>query len=237
MASPLQEDESFPDEKLDFIPDLINLDNIEPISTQGTFPDTFLNQSLKRTQSVSRIEKDTLSLFINKNNRPPKKEYLRIQIIRSFKRSIREGLNRKVPNKKLGEVIESSSQSRQAWEDFMNFVNEYSVFFTRISRTDTGPQTEARSQRTIESNSKSFNDQFCRQFFSESFVREAYSLFVQVVFACLDCKVLIRKFGFKPKVHRNSRTDSIECEENWNKLKTYVMTQMIKDLGVSITEA
>src|SRR5574343_342536 len=68
-----------------------SLDQIEPYDTFSERPRDISTRS-KRTRSRSKFEKQTLYLFKDKNNRNPKKEYLRVQIIRGVKRTIREAL-------------------------------------------------------------------------------------------------------------------------------------------------
>ena len=210
-----------------------DIDQIEPCDSIDNIAKCISLKSI-RTRSRSRFEKSTLSLFIDKNNRNPKKEYLRIQIIRGVKRAIREALSsRRYPTKKLHAVDLSSSASKSAWDQFVQSVTENSDFTSRYSSTDSGPSTDGKSSRmsqVAESKSKSYNDRFCYKFFSEIMQTSIYSNYLILVFNPFCCKALQNKFNFRPSGH-NTKSCSDECSKRWKLLQEYISVKMIEDLG------
>ena len=208
-----------------------NLDLIEPIDSSDLKPRGNSSKS-RKTRSRSKFEKKTLSLFIDKNNHFPKKEYLRCQIIRGVKRAIRESkVQGKYPTKKLHAIDSKSLASKLAWEQFIDSVRENSDFVSKYSSTQSGPLTDGKSSRkTNQAESKSFNDRFCQHFFSEIIRTSIYSKYLILIFTPFDCKTLQRKFNFRPAGHI-SKSCSDDCNKRWNLLKEYISLKMIQDLG------
>lgn len=224
----LREIESYNDDK-DFSQDktLLSIGDIMPLGDIST-------GTGKRNRSRSRAELSTFELFKDKNNRQPKKEYVRCGIVRAFKRGMREALKNKTPKSKLHQVISNNSQSVNAWEDFKLecFNNRHSVF--NLSKTEEGPNTDGKSKRIKMSASNSYNDAYCKKFFENALVQKLYQMYCSVVFSVKTCKVLRSKFAITPKKHDDKSCTN--CERPWNLFEGYVTKSMLEDIGIQVMD-
>ncbi|OMJ95682.1 hypothetical protein SteCoe_933 [Stentor coeruleus] len=188
----------------------------------------------KRNRSRSRAELKTFDLFKDKNNRQPKKEYVRCGIVRAFKRGMREALEGKTPKSKLHQVIKQNPKSVAAWEVFKQecIDNRHTVF--EISKTEEGPNTDGKSKRTKSSESNSYNDTFCKNFFESPLVLNLYQLYCKVVFSVKTCKDLRSKFAIIPKKHDDKNCTN--CERPWTLFRRYVTLSMLEDIGVQVMD-
>ncbi|CAG9317207.1 unnamed protein product [Blepharisma stoltei] len=174
-----------------------------------------------------------LSLFSReKNNRPPKKEYLRCQLIRGHKRMIRNLGSDIIPRKTLNkakicrEIFETYNKLKICYEKNKEVLN-------RACQTINGPKTDgqAKRQKIKEDRdiSRSYNNKYCKSYFESSEVRESYQLYIDYLFANAGPSELSKKFKFsccKSEKHND------ECIIKWNILRHYVSLKMIQDLGV-----
>ena len=197
-------------------------------------------QTNKKNRSRSRTELEVLPLFKDKNNRPPKKEYLRIKVIRAFKRAMRESLEYKMPFNKLHSVNTKKITSIDAWNAFANFCREHQEHIKNISKTESGPKTDGKTKKRGSLNlTKSHNDTFCKEFFEARLVRILYSKYLDTVFSDISCMILQKKFEYSP--HSASslssrKACSEECEEKWKLFESYLRNDMLKDIGLNQEE-
>ena len=87
---------------------LTSLD-VQPLDTK-----TNKHLSEHRNRSRSQAEITTLTSFFDKNNKYPKKEYLRCQTIRALKRAARQALKDSIPRSKMHQVDTNNSKSVKA---------------------------------------------------------------------------------------------------------------------------
>lgn len=226
-------------ENFHFDPDLKFLDLIQPIQDSTLMQDSQHHHTNTRSHTKSAFEEETFSLFFDKNLKKPKKDNLRTQVIRSFKRAIREILKGKVPEKKLGEVLKSQEKSVESYLKFKDLIQTHKKDSQIIAETKKGPKTESQNRKDSEIASKSHNDDYVREFFNHQVVQELYKAFIDLVFADATCKTLRKKFNLSPNQHvgKKSNFESELCENSWKKLKTYLQVHMIRDLGVYLSEA
>ena len=236
----MESDESyFPLENSFFDTDLKFLELIQPIEDSTVQCESQPHLSNTRTHTKSIFEEKTLSLFFDRNLKTLKKDNLRTQVIRSFKRAIREILKGKIPQKKLGEVLKSQEKSYESYIKFRDQVKIHNEDSAIIAETKRGPITESRGSRDSDATSKSHNDDYLREFFNHHIVQELYKAFIDLVFAGAPCKVLRNKFNFTPNMHIGKKInfESELCENSWKQLKLYLQVHMVRDLGVCLSEA
>jgi hypothetical protein len=206
------------------------LDSIEPLDPKPLGAKAGVSTNLKKTRSCSAFEKKTLSMFIDKNNRSPKKEYIRCQIIRGVKRAMRDSRSlSRLPVKKLHSVDSQCFESVEAWRDFTETVKINQNFVSMFSSTESGPLTDGKSSRKYQSNEKSYNDRFCFRFFTEIMKTDIYSHFLLLIFTPFTCKSLCLKFNFRPVGH-STKACSPDCRSKWEAFRDYVSSKMIEDL-------
>ena len=181
-------------------------------------------------------------MFRNKNNLEPKKEYIRCQSIRAFKRSIRDSLKENyIPRAKLHSVDKANYASLNEWREYSGYVVEYRYLYEDLAQTETGPNTDGKAKRDYENCHKSFNDAFCVQFFGESHVKQLFSRFIRLVFSRMSCKILTKKFeispcGCKKNFNSSIHSNEKECISKWKIMKDYLQTTMLEDLGLNVEE-
>lgn len=200
--------------------------------------DPEVSQPSSPRKKVGRKEKEiTKLLALFESIRPPKgktrcgvkKEYLRILLIRGFKRALRDVMDNVTPLKKLHRIPKGDSISKNLWAKFRKFVIK-NPYFEQVAPTENGPGTEGKSKKlpkTINSEPKTFNDQYCRNFFSDSTLRYAFSLYLDVVFGHFECENLTNRFNFQAI----GRSEA-EKMESWGQLKEYLYHGLYRELGV-----
>jgi hypothetical protein len=217
--------------------ELTNLD-IQPFAQSIQNPRNHTSVLSKRNRRRSQAEIKALFRFRDKNNKEPKKEYLRCKVIRAFKRAVREALAGKTPKTKLHQVMKEFPASVDAWNRFAMQCRMERNGIAGSAQTESGPNTDGKAKRKTEANSKSFSDSFCREFFSNSTVANLYGAFIEVVFSVMKCEVMIKRFGEEMPTAHNARKKCCgeKCQESWEILKGYLMVDMIKDLETKEVE-
>ena len=87
------------------------------------------------------------------------------------------------------------------------------------SRTDSGPLTDGKTKRTSkrEKEHKSFNNEFCRDFFKSENMKKAFCLLIDLIYSAFDAETLCKKFKFRCC----SKNHSDECCHKWVELRDY----------------
>lgn len=210
--------------------------DIQPLCRRNTMVEVPQNNSkATKNRSLSAVERSLWPLFADKNNHPPRKEYVREKLIRGFKRAIRIGLEGKCPKSKITEVNLKVSQSKDAWNILKGSISADSSLFRIAGKTENGPNTDGKSKRKGKAKEQSYNDSFCKLFFRDQIILNAFMQFVELVFSERDCKILERKFEFRTVFHKANNCN--HCEDTWLKLKSYISHQMIADLYEKQSEA
>lgn len=174
-----------------------------------------------------------LRLFLHsETGKKVKKEYLRVEILRGFKRAIRFALDKRVPRKKIEGFKEKDKKSAVLWAKFRTFVRKHQGL-NSVAQTESGPCTEAKTKRTAagipvsDGSEKTFNDRYCRLFFAASEVCSAFLLFLEVVFAHKDDSSLTAKFRFAPTFPNQEDRSLV-----WERLQEYLRHGMLQELGI-----
>ena len=145
----------------------------------------------------------------------PKKEYLRCKLIRGLKKSIRLVQNAAVPNtfQYLSEIALAK------WSTFALFTNQQSELLYSLASTKV---------MIPDSKIKSFNQKYCKVFFSAPEIRSSYHYYTEFLFSDLDPKRLCKEFKFQCCINREH---TVDCSILWNKMKNYIQNDIIEELG------
>ncbi|OMJ71960.1 hypothetical protein SteCoe_29694 [Stentor coeruleus] len=182
-----------------------------------------------------RIELHFLEHFSTskaKNAKPPKKEYLRCKLIRGHKRAIRQLTKGIIPTATLHKFDIKNSKALSIWEKMKKIYDDNIQFFVHLSKTEAGPKTDGKARRQVISESipKSFNNNFCSEYFQPECVRESFYYYVLLIYAKFDAGLLIEKFQFfccKDDDH------SVKCIDKWMMLKDYITIFMFTELNLT----
>jgi hypothetical protein len=186
---------------------------------------------------IPNISKRTDSKVLEKfdsnkkaTQKPPKKEYLRCKLIRGHKRAIRQIRLEVIPKATIHKFEIEDLKAYSIWILLKKLVLENQTIFSTLSKTEAGPLTDGRAKRlsgSEKSSSKSFNFNFCKDYFSIPIVRESFFHYINLIFVNFNPTILCKKFEFyccRFELH------SIECMEKWNELYKYITQDMIEEL-------
>ncbi|OMJ66836.1 hypothetical protein SteCoe_36178 [Stentor coeruleus] len=172
-----------------------------------------------------------LNKFRHANSRKVlKKEFLRAQLIRAFKRALRQiSQGKKLPIKsKLHSFDSKNQQALRIWNILKDFYYQNEELQS-ICLTTNGPKTDGKSKPKPENIEKSFNSKFCQKFFSQEIVRKCFSYYLELIFLPFEPKVLCKKFNF---LCCDEKHHSIDCLYKWDIMKKYLDVLFIIELGL-----
>lgn len=177
-----------------------------------------LSRQLKSSKPVAdnhrkkgrKVCEDSLILnqFWNKRGNYPKKEYIRCQLIRGHKRIIRNLLMNVIPNRTLNQFM-VSKESSETWNRLKFAVLSHQEKLKILSQTIVGPLTEAQSKRKSEEKqglSKSFNNNYCKQYFSTPEIKETFQKYIDYLFYGATLDDLCKKFRIRCCVDTNGHS-------------------------------
>jgi hypothetical protein len=167
----------------------------------------------------------------------PKKEFFNAFIIRAIKRAFRCVISNKVPKTTCIQVDQRIPAQARNWTEIGNIYRENPILIEEISKTENGPETDGKPKRKgkdgnsqkSENISKSFNNSFCKSFFSEVLVQRAFNAVIEIMFSEFEPEKLKKRFSFRCCSHKEHGP---ECESKWTTLKDYFDNRYFKDLEV-----
>ncbi|CAG9316673.1 unnamed protein product [Blepharisma stoltei] len=184
---------------------------------------------VKSTGRKQIVDTKILGRFQSVSNPyPPKKEYLRCKMIRGHKRANRQIEKGVIPKRTINAY---SAIAESYWSKLTNCFNANKNILIEESKTEAGPKTDGKTKRNGNENGipKSFNEKFCKRYFSPKEVRESYFYYTEYIFAEFEPSVLCKKFKIKCC---RSPNHTYECLESWKLLKFYVQKIMLDNLCV-----
>lgn len=226
----------------DKVPELIIGDiSLEYYSNPGN-ESTAPGVKQKRQFNVLRDFIDTPKKSRKKNKVPiskprdePKKEYVRIKLLRGHKRATRVALNKIVPPRTTINRVDPKNDEQVAkWGVFNFFTHQNKDFFERISETDKGPLTDGEAKnkkrhgehfRNVLQIERTFNNKFCSEYFADLRVRKSFSYYIEIIFKSSP-EELCKKFNFRCCMGSLSHREV--CKEKWEKLYMYCLNGLVK---------
>ncbi|CAG9315041.1 unnamed protein product [Blepharisma stoltei] len=171
-----------------------------------------------------------LSNFFTRTEKTPKKEYIRLRVIRGHKKAHRQIFKNQTPLINALHAFEPTQNSQYPliWRILSETCMRYKSTISQSCKTESGPATDGKSRKKIISGdeAKSFNNNFCRNYFSIPGVLESYFWYIELIFANKNPSVLCRKFEMFCCYGPHSN----ECTNKWQYLHAYLNDIMIRDL-------
>ena len=174
-----------------------------------------LSQSfrLRKCQEINQILKQ-FSRTINSHPRPPKLENLRYRVMRSLKKFIRRLLEEKSVSKK-GILAISGQLDQKLMHTIQEYCKVHRSALADFAVLKNGPCVDhRRSGRKTGHNT--YNNSYMREIFREREVREAYSLYVQLLFSRDQPEGLCKRFKVEC-CGESSHGD--ECGRKWGEFR------------------
>lgn len=205
------------------------------ISTCG-YDDSKVSQEPMK-KHVGRREAPTTQMFARlhtKNGKPLKKEYQRCQIIRGIKKCARYMITGRKPQKGIHQFDLRDQEKMKIWQAMEQLVSSNPDLFTSLGSTCEGPATDGKviRKRTRQEapEFRSFNDDYCRHFYMPEQVREFHYYYLQLVYGigAVDPKSVSEKLV----VFCCNGCHSDLCTAIWERVRNYVMFEMIEQLGL-----
>ncbi|OMJ94450.1 hypothetical protein SteCoe_2351 [Stentor coeruleus] len=181
--------------------------------------------SLKNFQFISKRQNQ----FIETNKvKCPKKEYIRTKLIRGHKRAQRQCFQKLKPDKTIHRIDENNKHQIKSWEDFKNNVIAFADIVKEMSKTENGPLTDGKTKRILDAINKNApktcNDEFVKDYFKSTYMRESFRLYINVIFAKQKPKELCERFGFNCC---NRKNHFARCKEVWAMLYEQLRNEFI----------
>jgi hypothetical protein len=204
------------------------LDSLEP-HNEPISPNS-ISKKNRRKAKKSKNEIRALSSFKKKNS-----EVIKSKLIRGHKKAIRQAFKRTPPIGTLHAIDLLSEIEYEPWKKFCLHVLDHKAELIEKSKTENGPKTDGASKRKKNIVSlelqKSFNNDFCREYFSDNVTIESFKLYVDIIFANFDPENLIARFELDCCNRKNIK-HPIECYIKWETLQKYLKFDMLSDLGI-----
>ena len=138
-----------------------------------------------------------LENFFNSNSKHPKKEFFNAFIIRLIKKSYRQIIHGEmaIGSMKIDLLIQ---EEFDAWKLLQDIYRENTQEIVELSKTYNGPATDGKCKRiNKEISHLSFNNDYCKLFFSEEFNRRAFRVIIELMFLDPDPSTLKSSSKFK----------------------------------------
>ena len=187
-------------------------------------PTSTLSRLRTEHSLLGRKHSETMLLerLIRKGSKPVKKEYLRIQLIRSHKRRLRQLKHlgrrpRRLPSSLDQKLLEVFDANRPV--------------FNKLLSPRSGPLTDGAGPGNKPcSVQKTWNNASCTQYFGHPAVRESFYYFTESIFEGM-CPVKLAEY-FKARCC-DQPVHSAECNELWTQIKHFVQEGLLLSLGLS----
>jgi hypothetical protein len=179
-----------------------------------------------------KLETKIRTQFISKGCRKfPKKEYIRCKLIRGHKRLLRKIMIHEAFVKELRESMCCEYSQRVYFNLLADSFLKYKNTLVDLIPVEMGPVNEIMKKKKMKLDhlEKSFNGNFCKEYFNKIETRESYYYYIEYLFSDFDCTKFIKKFGFKCC---NDINHSINCYLKWALLKKYCSEIVLEDLNI-----
>ena len=162
----------------------------------------------------------------------PKKEYFRCQHIRGLKKSIRQAPGKKAPKASIHRITTESQRAR--WDALHEFYLANASALRSISDTAVGPITDGKKKKQQQgkpqADPKSYNNSYCKDFFSTSVVQIYNALYSDLVYSGDPEEMCL-----KMKVSCCMGQHCCECDGVWQDIWEYARVGMLEELGLEVS--
>ena len=172
-----------------------------------------------------------LALTRSANGKIPKKEYVRCRMIRGHKRALRQVESNITPSTTINKIDPINAVQMAKWQEFADDYLLDKESLSEIARTDQGPATDGIAKRAKSADEvnleRSFNNDYCRTYFTSMCVRRSFGKYCEVLFADENLTMLGKKFQINCCGEDNHKEI---CKIKWANFKVYLQTTMITEL-------
>ena len=189
--------------------------------------DSLQESRLRKCQEIGLVLKQ-FSRTIKEESRPPKLENLRYRVMRSLKKSIRRLLQDKEVSTK-GLMAMPGELEPQALSQIKEFCQLHQQALADFASLKNGPCVDHRRSGTTTGHN-TYNNNYMREIFRQGEVRDAYSLYIRLLFSKDTPESLCKRFKVQCcglGVH------SLACQEKWREFKRI----LVDFLGAEVTIA
>ena len=156
----------------------------------------------------------------------------RVMLIRGHKRAIRQLKRKKSLGRTINQLNPSSQACMKCYSNLEQLYDREKEVLSEIGETDSGPKTEKRTQAQKKKSAyRSFNDDYCREYFSTLAVQQHYRLYIEYLFADPEPAFLCKKFKLRCC---KSDEHSPRCTRLWEEMKEYMQTGVLEELNITI---
>lgn len=171
------------------------------------------------------------------SSKKPKKEFLNVYIIRAIKRAFRSISKGKIPAKTCIAVNINDNVEMNIWEELQKIYRSNPDFISEKMKPENGPPTGPKSNRKVrEDGCKSFNNAFCKEFFSNELMTKSFFWIIDLLYCHFSPQRCCERFKFYCCSGRPNAIHDDICEVKWLKLKDYFSIDYLKDLDVDINQ-
>lgn len=217
--------------------DLIAFNTSNPFSSDIN-PSNFSSSALNA--NYSNRAKNLFTLILETFNtgtsfKNPKKEFINAFIIRAIKRVFRSIAKGQIPLKTCIAIDVRDNNEMIIWENLQRIFRYDIDFILKEMKPEVGPETDGKSKRKDkEAGYKSFNNAFCKSFFSKEQMRKALSEIISLFYCNFSAKRCCERFNFYCCKERDNHND--ECDEKWARLRDYFSINYFKDLDIDVNQ-
>lgn len=188
--------------------------------------DSLQESRMRKCQEIGWVLKQ-FSRPIKEESRPPKLENLRYRVMRSLKKSIRRLLQDKEVSTK-GLMAMPGELDSQALSQIKEYCQQHQQSLTAFSSLKNGPCVDHRRSGTTTGHN-TYNNNYMREIFRQGEVRDAYSLYIRLLFSKDTPESLCKRFKIQCCA---LGTHSAACQEKWREFKGV----LVDFLGAEVTQ-
>lgn len=195
--------------------------------------DSTVNRRGRKLHKITEI----LKRFFRGKASVPKKDNFTLCIMRKFIKVLRSMVKNKYP-KLYGLEFDIKVENQcLKWDQLTKLYRKNQEIIKSASETSNSPLTESRSKNELnrQNQQKTFNRTFNGDFFSNIVIKDAFRIFLNLIFDHEYCNGLCKEFKFSCcKIQGNTHTE--ECKEKWMGLKNYYFYDFFYEIGVEELE-
>ena len=179
---------------------------------------------LRKCQEIGQVLKQ-FTREIAGEARPPKLENLRYRVMRSLKKFIRRMLQDKEVSKK-GLMAVQGELDYMVFDQIREYCQMHRDVLSDFASLKNGPCVDHRRSGAATGHN-TYNNNYMREIFRKEEVREAYSLYIRLLFSRDQVENLCNRFKIRCCLGRHSE----ECEGKWKEFKRILMDYLGAEVG------
>ena len=201
-------------------------------------PEPFVFEVRRKGKSIcskydsSRKINRVLANFKTKRGSMVKKEYLRVYIIRSFRKMIRK----LVQGERIRASMEHESKVFESKYEYLESCIKDRIYsnlsyFKQISLPQNGPISDGNLSKSTQKsrNFRSYNNKFVKNFFEKVEIKECYFYFILYTFLESSFENLERTLKIKCCLGDHSN----HCEDRWKEIKDILLSEIFINIGIT----